>query len=265
MGRATARRGQRDAWRRIHSFMSVGSLFLLNAIQASDRDGWRGLHPRLDGQLFRRCSNYARQGACNWTVPAVEDYAYCQACRLNQVVPDLSREGHRDYWRKIEAAKRRLVYTLNELNLPVFSKLHDPERGLAFAFLSDAKPSQEFSDALSGQSRVLTGHDRGRITINIAEADDVAREKMRRSMGERYRTLLGHFRHEIGHYYWLLLVHGYADETAFRALFGDERENYTNALERHYSEGPAPDWHERFISPYASAHPWEDWAESFAH
>jgi hypothetical protein len=237
----------------------------LVAIEGDDTGGWRGLHPALEGQGLRRCRNYRREAVCNWMVPESEDYAYCQACRLNQAIPDLSHPNHRLYWRRIEEAKRRLVYALNELRLPVFSKLHDPERGLGFAFLADAQPQPEFSDRLGGSSRVLTGHNSGRITINIAEADDVEREKMRSEMGERYRTLLGHFRHEIGHYYWLLMVQGTVHEAPFRELFGDERANYGEALERYYRDGPPPDWSGRFISRYASAHPWEDWAECFAH
>jgi hypothetical protein len=237
----------------------------LVAIEGDDAQGWTALEPRLEGRNFRRCRNYSHEDVCNWMVPAEDHNAFCQACRLNHVIPDLSRPEYRRYWGKIEAAKRRLIYGLNALALPVLSKFDDPDKGLGFAFLADAEPVQEFSDRLGQDSRVLTGHNHGIITINIAEADDVVREEMRRSMAERYRTLLGHFRHEIGHYYWLLLVQDSPRLGDFRALFGDETEDYGEALKRYYANGPAPDWQERFISAYASAHPWEDWAETFAH
>lgn len=243
----------------------VPALGELVAIEGSDGQGWRALRPGLEDERFRRCRNYSHEDVCNWLVPAEEPHEFCQACRLNQVIPDLTRPQHRRYWAKIEAAKRRLIYGLNALSLPVFSKFDDPEKGLGFAFLADAEPVQEFSDRLGQDSRVLTGHNHGLITINIAEADDVVREEMRRSMAERYRTLLGHFRHEIGHYYWLLLLQESPRLADFRALFGDETDDYGEALKRYYANGPARDWSERFISAYASAHPWEDWAETFAH
>jgi hypothetical protein len=110
----------------------------------------------------------------------------------------------------------------------------------------------------------MTGHASGLITLNLAEADDPERERQRKSMGEPYRTLLGHFRHEIAHYYWDRLVAApRIDE--FRRLFGDEREDYEASLQRHYANGPAPDWPERFVTSYASSHPWEDFAETWAH
>lgn len=244
----------------------VPELGELVAIEGSDATGWRALHPRLAGRQFRRCSNYAHQGVCNWMVPDDEDHAFCQACRLNQVIPDLTRPMHRLYWARIEAAKRRLIYELNVLELPVFPRMADPEKGLGFAFMADAAPVQEFSDPLEGNSRVLTGHNQGLITINIAEADDIVRENMRQSMGERYRSLLGHFRHEIGHYYWLLLISDTpALLDAFRQCFGDERADYQQALDAYYANGPLTDWPRHFISAYASSHPWEDWAETFSH
>ena len=74
--------------------------------------------------------------------------------------------------------------------------------------------------------------------------------------------MLGHLRHEIGHYYQPLLV---TDWERCRELFGDDREDYGAAMERHYASGPPADWPERFVSAYATMHPWEDWAETFAH
>jgi hypothetical protein len=175
------------------------------------------------------------------------------------MIPDLSQPENLADWRRIELAKHRLFYTLLKLRLPLTTKLEDPQQGLAFDFLAAPRPDSAPSEP------VMTGHDRGLITINLAEADDSKREQMRREMGEPYRTLLGHFRHEIAHYYWDILVQNAPGIEAFRQLFGDEREDYGEALKRHYANGPPADWQERFVSAYASMHPWEDWAETWAH
>jgi hypothetical protein len=145
------------------------------------------------------------------------------------------------------------------LDLPLASKLQDAERGLEFRFLSDSVTDN------GDRSRVLTGHDNGVITINVAEADDLYREGQRLRQHEPYRTLLGHFRHEIGHYYWDRLIGNGNRLEEFRKLFGDERLDYQAALKQHYDQGAPANWAERFISAYATTHPWEDWAESWAH
>jgi hypothetical protein len=147
-----------------------------------------------------------------------------------------------------------MVYDLLRLGLPVKSRAEDPAHGIAFDFLSEYPGT-----------KVLTGHDEGEITLNIAEADDAEREARRAQMKEPYRTLVGHFRHEIGHHYWDILLRDSPDLPAFRALFGDEREDYAEALKRHYENGPSQGWRQNFISAYATSHPWEDWAECFAH
>jgi len=165
------------------------------------------------------------------------------------VIPNLKEPGSLDAWRRLEAAKRRLLFTLLGLGLP--------DRGLAFRFLKD--------ESTAGQPKVLTGHAEGRITINIAEADDPHREQVRIEMGEAYRTLLGHFRHESGHYYWNLLIRDGDRAASFRERFGDERADDAEAGRRHYSTGPPADRATRFVSVYASMHPWEDFAETWAH
>lgn len=206
--------------------------------------------PRHPDRRYRLCAN---SEVCNWMVPADLDGALCRSCRLTRTLPDLPENHTR--WAHLEAAKRRLVYTLLELGLPLVDRLTDKEQGLAFDFLV-SRPDQP----------VLTGHAQGVITVNAAEADDDARERARVNLNEAYRTLLGHFRHESGHYYFdQLLAHGpRLDE--FRRLFGDERADYGEALEKHHRDGPPADWLERgFISAYASSHPWEDWAETWAH
>lgn len=210
------------------------------------------------GERFRFCANHA-PGGCNWLVPLEDPVDFCIACRLNRTVPDLTNEAHRQLWCELEVGKRRLVYSLLRLGLPVLPKSVDPARGLAFDFLADAITG--FREG----PKVMTGHAEGLITINIAEADPARREEFRQNMAEPYRTVLGHFRHESGHYYWELLVRDRPVLAEVRALFGDESDDYGAALQRHYEQGPPPDWRERFVSAYASSHPWEDWAETWAH
>ncbi|RVD56641.1 hypothetical protein EN828_24205 [Mesorhizobium sp. M2D.F.Ca.ET.185.01.1.1] len=204
------------------------------------------------------CGN-ADECACNWR--AESGRTFCRACALNQVIPDLSIDGNRQRWIRVEAAKKRAVYSLLAFGLPVVPKVNpEDEAGLAFDFLADP------IGAGPGGERILTGHDNGLITLNVAEADSAERERRRIEMGENYRTLLGHFRHELGHYYWDRLIRDDADRLlAFRALFGDERAGYEEGLKAYYANGAPPDWQQRHISAYATSHPWEDWAETFAH
>jgi hypothetical protein len=211
-----------------------------------------------DNQPYRYCDN-AQHSVCNWLIPEASTERLCDSCRHNRTIPDLAIADNVDRWRKIELAKRYVFRSLLRWRLPHPNKIDDPERGLAFDFLGDVVTN-------SGPAKhVLSGHDDGLITLNIAEGDDAEREKRRTSLGEPYRTLVGHFRHEIGHYYWDRLVRDGGRAEAFRALFGDERADYMQALKRHYSEGAPGDWRDRFISAYATAHPWEDFAETWAH
>jgi hypothetical protein len=206
---------------------------------------------------FRLCAN-AEHAVCNWLVSVDQPEIFCAACRHNRTIPDLSSPENVEHWRKIEFAKRRLFYSLLRFGLPLATRSEDPD-GLAFDFLSS--PVGTAGEA----APVMTGHAGGLITLNVAEADDPERERRRQSMGEPYRTLLGHFRHEIAHYYWDRLVANGPALEQFRELFGDERADYGAALQRYYAGGPAADWTERFITAYASAHPWEDFAETWAH
>jgi hypothetical protein len=203
----------------------------------------------------RRCLNATEHDACNWLVAGNGDSAYCRSCELSSVIPDLSEPANDIAWRRIEGAKRRLLYTLYSLKLPVVGRAVQPEGGLTFRFLKSTE-----------EAPVMTGHDDGVITINIDEADFSFRENMREKMGEGYRTVLGHLRHEIGHYYWDRLIRDEPAKLAHcRAVFGDDRASYEEALEHHYEYGPPANWQERFVSAYASMHPWEDWAETWAH
>jgi hypothetical protein len=243
-----------------HCGLSLGYLPERATITALKPDGgapnapqqvWRAL---ADNKAYRYCAN-ATYGVCNWLVPASSPDGYCAACRHNLMIPDLSLAENVEKWRALEGAKHRLFYTLVQLRLPVETQAESPT-GLAFRFLADVAPSA---------SPVMTGHADGVITINLAEADDAERERRRHQMGELYRTLLGHFRHEIGHYYWDRLIAKTPHLDEFRRIFGDERQDYDQALQNYYANGPVPDWSEHFISPYASAHPWEDFAETWAH
>jgi hypothetical protein len=213
----------------------------------------------LSGDGAQACAN-ATECACNWT--AEPGSLFCRACALNKTIPDLKIDGNRERWIRVESAKRRAVYSLLAFGLPVGPKAASgDEIGIAFDFLADPLVGNE----PTGQ-HVLTGHDNGLITLNVVEADSSEREKMRAEMGENYRTLLGHFRHELGHYYWDRLVRDDAGRLErFRSLFGDESEDYEEALKRHYAQGAPADWETRHISAYAASHPWEDWAETFAH
>ncbi|MEO7775382.1 MAG: putative zinc-binding peptidase [Steroidobacteraceae bacterium] len=217
---------------------------------------WLSEHPSAQSKRYRLCHNYSNFNICNWAVPEEDDNPLCASCRLTRVIPDLGQPGNMESWYKMEAAKRRLIYSLFNLQLPLHAKTGEAP-GLAYEF----KANVPETDA----EAVLTGHDAGLITINIAEADDAEREKRRLNMHEPYRTLLGHFRHEIGHYYWDVLVRDSARLEAYRDMFGDETSDYAHALKRHYEQGPPPNWQNSFVSAYATSHPWEDWAETWAH
>ena len=227
----------------------------MHAFEEAGEGRWRILNEQGEGALFRQCHNYMVENVCNGMIPDDCADTLCRACQFTRTIPDLTRPENRLYWYRMETAKRRLLYTLGALGLPLATRAEDPEHGLQFEFLEDAP---------DGQS-VMTGHDHGLITMNIAEADDAHRERTRVSLHEPYRTLLGHFRHEAGHYYFDRLIAGTRWLEPFRRCFGDERADYAAALASHYAEGPAPAWAERYVSAYASVHPWEDWAETWAH
>lgn len=211
-----------------------------------------------DGSAWKACRNRDQHSVCNWLLPAADPSQFCAACALNSVIPNLSSEHNLRLWRRMEHAKRRLVYSLLQFGLPLEATQGRPP--LRFEFLEDQRSNPQVAESL-----VMTGHRAGIITINLLEADDVARHVVREQMSERYRTLLGHFRHESGHYYESLLVPPGNARDGYRKLFGDEREPYAAALERYHESGPPTDWGTRHISPYASSHPMEDWAECWSH
>ena len=206
-----------------------------------------------DHNRYRYCENNKLQ-ACNWVLPIEDSKTFCKACRYNFRIPALNG-NNLVLWRKIEIAKHRLFYSLLRWNLDVPPRDMDPERGLAFDFLEEFEGQQ-----------VSTGHAEGIITIDIAEADDSVRAKNRQLLNEPYRTLLGHFRHEIGHYLWNSLFFDQKARKSFRKYFGDESADYQMSLEAYYQRaGKSEDWRQSHISEYATSHPWEDWAETWAH
>lgn len=222
---------------------------------------------------YQKCDNHANYKTCNGMVnldtfePAKDsDEVLCFACRFNLVIPDLSIVEHIPLWKKMEAAKRRALYTLKALTLPLRNTDQDSKSGLSFSFTTDRDVNDHFVSRLEDREAVFTGHNCGHITINLAEADDVARSHTRLAMGERYRTLLGHFRHELGHYYFDKLIAGSPEKHALcKKYFGDDALSYQKALDKHYKNGAPKNWRDEFISEYATMHPYEDWAETWAH
>ncbi|MEM1188896.1 MAG: putative zinc-binding peptidase [Pseudomonadota bacterium] len=219
-----------------------------------------GVYRDILGNAYRYCSNGEEFGVCNWLRRADSPSDFCEACQFNRTIPDQSREENQRRWLVLERAKKRLFYTLKQLNLPLINGWADPERGLLIDFIEDARSSDQFPETF-----VTTGYLGGVITINALEADDAARAAVKDELNESYRTVLGHLRHESGHYYWSLLDARGPLLEEFRDLFGDERADYREALDRHYTNGPPANWQDRFISAYAAAHPSEDWAESWSH
>lgn len=206
-----------------------------------------------NGKSYRLCKNSVEYGCCNQLVLADDSSDYCRSCQFTEITPNLTFENNRRLWVVMEKAKRRLLFSLLRLDLHPMPKSKDAVTGLAFRFLVD------------NSTGIMTGHENGVITITLAEADDAIRAARKQQLGEGYRTLLGHFRHEIGHYYWDRLIADRGRLNEFRSIFGDETVDYKAALAVHYSKGDFDEWKGNFISKYASSHPWEDWAETFAH
>jgi hypothetical protein len=209
-----------------------------------------------------QCRNWLEYAACNWFAPGADGTRYCVSCSLNEVVPDLGDWQRRALWILTERAKRRLIFTVLELRLPLLGV--GEREPLRFRLLADERANTGAVDPPE-EEPVYIGHDNGRITLNVVEADDALREAIRKRLNEPYRTMLGHMRHEIGHYYWYLLVGGTPRVETFRALFGDEQVAYGAALQRYYETGPPAEWQLSFVSAYATMHPWEDFAETWAH
>ncbi len=218
----------------------------------------RRMVPITSENRVKRCANGEKYGVCNWLVNTGTTQTLCMSCRMNQVVPNLSSERNKLLWGKMEAAKRRLLYTLLRLGMTLPTKKEQPLAGLAFEIISTVL-----------NPGVTTGHLNGVITVNLEEADDTYRQINQQQLGESSRTLLGHFRHESAHYMWSRFLSNLdwndPKRVAFRERFGDEWTDYASSLSTHYQRGAPPDWSERYISAYAASHPWEDWAETWSH
>ncbi len=203
------------------------------------------------------CRNGVDYQVCNWVTPCATDHPLCPACRLNRTIPDLAGPGNCEAWRRMESAKRRVLYSLGRLGLRLKSKAEATD-GLAFDFLSP-----------TATMPVLTGHQDGVITVNLLEADDSYRETIRATFREPARTLVGHFRHELGHYFWDRFFGNRSLRDpllqSWREIFGDESVDYEATLRAYHSLGPPASWQDTHITAYAACHPWEDWAETWAH
>lgn len=215
-------------------------------------------------KIYRACKNYSEHDICNWMVPKQDASELCISCRLTETIPNLDKPENIKLWFLIEQAKRRFLYSAMKLNLPLTNKKDDPINGLGFDFLQN-QTVDGFGNELFIKNYVTTGHSNGLITLNIEEADDSKRLGVRDQMNEKYRTLLGHFRHESGHYYWDRLISNSDRLDEFREVFGDERLDYQAAMANYYENGPNKNWQDVWISAYATMHPWEDWAETWAH
>jgi hypothetical protein len=227
----------------------------LAALEPVENGAWRALSKAQNDQLYHFCNNGQQHEVCNWMVAADDPNSFCFSCRLNTLIPNLSLPGNLDRWHKLEIAKRRILYTIMRLGLPLEGVPEEHRPPLRFSFVGDQ----------AGGPSALTGHLNGLIVINIAEADDDERERRRVNFHEPHRTLLGHLRHEVAHYYWDRLIANSKWLPDFRRLFGNETADYAAALQQYYKRGSPPDWQARHVSAYASAHPWEDWAEAWAH
>ncbi|GAB5452199.1 MAG: putative zinc-binding metallopeptidase [Halioglobus sp.] len=213
-----------------------------------------------EGNLFQLCANRRQYSVCNGLVPlgtTPDADALCNTCLLNRTIPVVTRKKNLNRWQRLESAKRRCVAGLTAIGLEAGAGNGNQAGPMRFDFIEDKRSHPDVLEQF-----VSTGHKDGLITINLMEADEIQRVQQRELSGERYRTLLGHFRHEAGHYFYPQLV---TDHTRFVTLFGDPTLNYETALRIYYDNGPPPDWGQLFISAYASSHPLEDWAECFAH
>jgi hypothetical protein len=205
--------------------------------------------------IYYRLCEHNETLQCNWLV--TDSNTQCIACRLTRTIPLLSVNNNKQRWLKLEATKRRAFYMLLRLGLNIPDRTN--AKPMLFDFLEDQRSNPDVT-----LDFVYTGHADGVITLNVAEADDSYRSATQELMNEAYRTLLGHFRHELGHFYWLQLFKDDSSLAKFRELFGDERQNYKSALEQFYQFG-ATQWQQSYITAYASSHPLEDWAETWAH
>lgn len=217
---------------------------------------------RYDGlaNTYRICQHRDHEIQCNWLIDDESDQVQCISCRTTRTIPMLSNPDNLRRWTIMESNKRRMIFGLLDMGLTITGYTEDKDLGIAFDFLEDQR-----TNASIYEEHILSGHANGIITINVAEADGSYREATREAMNESFRSLLGHFRHEIGHYYWDRLIPHSNNYAEFQQLFGDETQDYRKALDDYYLNGPSENWQTDYISAYASMHPLEDWAETWSH
>ena len=190
--------------------------------------------------------------SCNWS--CAPGQSLCESCSMTSVRPDLSVPGNDVLWARAEAAKRHVLVGLMQWG---WFTARDTGARPEFHMLAEA--------TASGRVNIVMGHDDGVVTIDLLEADSAERVRRREMLGEPYRTMIRHFRHEIAHFLFSRLAASDGFIPAFRTLMGDETSDYGAALDRYYDQGPPEDWQSAHVTPYASSHPHEDWAESAAH
>lgn len=206
------------------------------------------------------CSNGKHYDVCNWLAAPDAVQGLCPGCQFNRYIPNLDSPKNVRRWGVLETAKKRLLLTLTQMGLPYATGWQAPEQGFLFDFLEDQRDNPDVSTPM-----VYTGYADGIITINLLEASTTSRIAQQKAAKESYRTVLGHMRHESGHHFWTFVKKDSGLLEEFKQRFGLENEDYAIALKQFYECGPCDAWSERFISPYASAHPLEDWAECWAH
>ena len=238
----------------------------MHAMEPDGTGGYQCTNPTCKSHVVK-CFNYSNYNVCNRMIENTgqqqDALNLCDYCKLTETIPDLTVDGNITKWYDLEVAKRRLLHLLDLMGLPYGSRMEHFELPLSFDFKEDIKPATFGWLSLGKEEKVFTGHADGKITINLREADPVEREKLRVAFKETQRTLIGHFRHEIGHYYWQLMVQG-KDEAAYKAVFGDhESPTYIEAMDIYYQNGPKAYWANSYISAYATMHSWEDFAETW--
>lgn len=202
-------------------------------------------------QAFTPCAN-RDQIRCNWI--AEGDAGLCRACAMTEVIPDIGGPENVSLWAEAELAKRWVLANLARWGW--FTSGDDGRRPV-FRLLSE--------QTSAGEAPVSMGHADGIVTINVTEANPAERARRRVELGEPLRTMIGHFRHELGHFFFTRLTDRSDFTEVFRDIFGNEQADYAAALQRHYADGAPADWQNNYVSAYSSAHPHEDWAECFAH
>ena len=205
------------------------------------------------------CENGVHYDVCNWLRPSSAESKLCFACQFNRYIPNLSRANNTRLWRVLELNKRHLLLNLITLGIPCINSWNAPNEGFLFDFLED------FRDGIEEGTFVTTGYAGGIITINILEAEPLSRVAQQQASNEVYRTVLGHMRHEIGHHFFQCIKGDQMLHSNFEQKFGSSSLDYNNALAEFYASGPDVNWSEYCITAYASAHPMEDWAETWSH